>query len=480
MKYRLYCRDIAIACSGISVEFGWAVGAAVVLPHLLRSPLPSSPALVGVIYIANPILGFFIGPALGKASDRTGRRRNWITILALLAIFIDVILIISSSVKMSRAAEVKICLLAFGLMDLCHDLILIPGRALLIDRFSLRSRDVMGKEDGGVADTMYTTMQILGRLCGLFVGSFPIQNWFPFHASHYQATLATSAVVLLVTNSLAVTFAHEKRLSTTVEDISLYNLLELEPLSGTEAQYEKVDTKEVLRCWCGETYVLTMLLIVNLIGWTSIVAFNFWCTAWLGHQISSAGTSLSLPMVIMTMQALLGFVFSFFLPKLNQCFPIAWVWLLFQLINLGSICSSRLLGPENPTATFVVLVIGCGPTYTVHLTNVQLLARAVVSGDSNIGWVAGLLNSTMSLAQILVAGVFAVFLVCNQPADGSILPCPQIGQVLFFWIGLIGFVIDLFIFAVDICYFEGRIFSIQAKVKRRESLRQVLSHEQDI
>jgi len=171
--------DIATACSGASVEYGWAIGEAVMIPHLLASPLSLSPAIASVIYLVNPIFGFFIGPALGKSSDRTGQRRNWITILALLAILSHVILIISPSVQISRVAEVTICFLAFGLMDLCHDLILIPGRALLVDRFYLRGCDVIGTEDGGVADTMYTTMQIIGRLGGLFVGTFPIENLFP-------------------------------------------------------------------------------------------------------------------------------------------------------------------------------------------------------------------------------------------------------------------------------------------------------------
>ena len=155
------------------MEYAWAVGEAVMIPHLLAVPLSLKPAIAGLIWLVNPILGFFIGPALGKVSDRSGRRRKWIIILALLAILTHVILIISPSVKLARAAEITVCSLAFGLMDLCHDLILIPERALLVDQFSFRGFDSTGKDDGGIADTMYTTMQMLGRLCGLFVGTFP-------------------------------------------------------------------------------------------------------------------------------------------------------------------------------------------------------------------------------------------------------------------------------------------------------------------
>jgi len=467
--------DIATACSGASVEYGWAIGEAVMIPHLLASPLSLSPAIAGLIFLINPIFGFFVGPALGKVSDRTGQRRNWITILALTAILGHVILIISPSVQISRIAELTICFLAFGLMDLCHDLILIPGRALLVDRFSLRGWDVIGTEDGGVADAMYTTMQITGRLGGVFVATFPIESWFPYEASHYQAMLATSAIVLLITNSLAVTFSEDKILKITVQSDSQYNHYELQPLLNSSASDKKSCSRTALYCWSSESCVLGMVLIVQVIGWIGSLAFTFWYTTWLGLQTSFAGTSLSFPMVMMTLQTLLALAFSFFLPRLNKHFPIAWVWMLFELIFLGSLCSSRWLGLENPIATFVVLSIGGGPSYIVHMTNVQLLSRMVTSDENNIGWVAGLLNNTMGVAQILVGVLSGVFVVCNQPLDGSIVPCPQIGEVLYFWIGLLGLLIDLLILAFDICYFDGQIFSIQAEKKRRKSVRQSLS-----
>jgi len=167
-------------------------------------------------------------------------------------------------------------------------------------------------------------------------------------------------------------------------------------------------------------------------------------------------------MAMMTIQLLLGLIFSFFLPKLNRFFPIAWVWLVNELLNFGSLCSCRWLGPNHTIATFVVLSIGGGPSYIVHLTNVHLISRIVISDDGNIGWIAGLLNNSMTVAQILVGGLSGFFVLCNQPANGSTQPCPQIGEVLFFWIGLIGFIIDLLFVALDLICFEGRIFSIKS------------------
>lgn len=69
-------RDIAVACSGVSVEYGWAVGEAVIIPHLLANPLSLSPAIASLIYLINPLFGFFLGPALGNLTDKTGRRLN--------------------------------------------------------------------------------------------------------------------------------------------------------------------------------------------------------------------------------------------------------------------------------------------------------------------------------------------------------------------------------------------------------------------
>jgi len=464
MKFRLDCRDIAVACSGLSVEYAWAIGEAVMIPHLLASPVSLSPALAGTIWLVNPIFGFCIGPVLGKKTDQTGRRK-WVTILALLAILSHVILIMSPSVKMSRAAEITISFVAFGLMDLCHDLILIPGRALLVDQFSTRGVDVWGEDDGGVADTMYTTMQAIGRLGASFVGIFPIEHLFPFHVSYYQAMLTTSAAVLLIANSLAVTFGKEKYLGIVNKKITFCdNQSVLEPLLGTVAGDRKASSNPS-NCWGGKVCLLVMVLIVQFIGWVSLLAFSFWCTTWLGLQTTLAGSSLSFPMYLLTLQTLLSLMFSFLLPKLNQSFSIARVWFLFELITQGSLCICHWLGPENPIPTFIFLVLGFGPFFVTHQTNAHLVSRLVIGEEDGIGWVAGLLNNTMNLAQILVGGLFGVFVECNEPADGSTFPCPQIGQMLFPWIGLVGLVIDLLILTLDISCFEGRIFSSKPEKK---------------
>jgi len=311
-----------------------------------------------------------------------------------------------------------------------------------------------------VADTIYTTMQLIGKLGGSIVLTFPIENLCPFKVSHYQATLATSAVVLLITNSLAITLGHDKDPHIAVEDDSLYKNLDLENTKSRSIA--------TLNCQRSEACVLGMVLTVQFIGWIGNIAFTFWYTTWLGLDTSLAGTSLSFPTAMMAMQTLLGLFFSFFLPKLNRRFPIAWVWILSELIYLGSLCSCRWLGPENPIATFVVLSISIGPCIVVHKTNAQLVARLVTSEEDNIGWVAGLLANTMNLAQIVIGGISGVFVVCNIPANGSTVPCPQIGKVLYFWIGIFGLIIDLFVLAIDTSYLEGRLFSIGTK-KRRKS-----------
>jgi len=463
-------RDIAVACSGASAEYGWAVSEAVMIPHLLASPLSLSTATAGLIWLSSPTFGFFIGPAIGKSSDKTGQRRKWIIILALIAILSHVLLIISPTVKVSRIWELTIYFLAFGLMDLCHDLILIPGRALLVDQFAYRGCDVMGTEDGGIADTIYTTMQIVGCMGGRLVCTFPIENLFSLKVSHYQASLVTSAAVLLLANSLAITFAQDKDSHIFVKDDSQYR---------DDSQYKdlelddkkKSSSKAVVSRQRSETCVLGMVLIVQFIGWVASHLFNCLYTAWLGLETSLTGTSLSFPMVMMSVQAILSLFFSFYLPILNRRFPVAWVWMLSELIFLGSLCSCRWLGPENPYATIVILSIGTGPTNFVHITNSQLVARMVISEEHNIGWVAALLNNTVNLANIFVAFIFGIFVVCKMPTDGSTVPCPKIGDVLYFGIGLFGLLIDLLVLAIDTSCFEGRIFGIQTLINRRKRIK---------
>ena len=56
-------RIIAICASGAAVEYGWATGEATIIPHLIDLGLPLTTA--SMVYLVNPIMGFFMAPAIG-------------------------------------------------------------------------------------------------------------------------------------------------------------------------------------------------------------------------------------------------------------------------------------------------------------------------------------------------------------------------------------------------------------------------------
>ena len=60
MRERL--RGVAISLTGLAVEFGWAVGESIMLPHLLAPPLSVAPAVAGLVFAINPVLSFGASP----------------------------------------------------------------------------------------------------------------------------------------------------------------------------------------------------------------------------------------------------------------------------------------------------------------------------------------------------------------------------------------------------------------------------------
>jgi len=72
--------------------------------------------------------------------------------------------------------------------------------------------------------------------------------------------------VLLITNSLAITFSQDKDLHIVVEDDPLYNHLELEPLLNAGVDDQTAFCKTALYNKRSEACALGMVLIVQFIG----------------------------------------------------------------------------------------------------------------------------------------------------------------------------------------------------------------------
>ena len=244
--------------SGFAVEFGWAVGESVMIPRLLGAPFRLSPAIAGLAFLVNPIFSVFLGPYLGAASDkctRCNRRTPFIVAYACLAfVGLGVLVVLGGDASTSsrnawslgsHLGDIVTIYCAFGVADLCHDLMLTPGRALLIDmsgpgRPDRQSRSAPGGfgsanapgndgktgSDGSVsdslggesasadeenADALYSLMQGFGRLVALSIISFPIESVLSsiWRCNHFQASLAISCVALFVCTTFVILAARD-------------------------------------------------------------------------------------------------------------------------------------------------------------------------------------------------------------------------------------------------------------------------------
>merc|ERR1711991_701613 len=97
--------------------------------------------------------------------------------------------------------QIVISFVAFGCMDMAHDILLIPGRSMLLDMALSLLPSIKNGENGGAkeergtievekelesqADNMYTLYQLIGRFLALVIGSFNlnIKGYF----NHYQS-----------------------------------------------------------------------------------------------------------------------------------------------------------------------------------------------------------------------------------------------------------------------------------------------------
>ena len=108
------------------------------LPHLLSPPILLSPTVAGLIFLVNPVFGICLQPLVGDASDRCsskccGRRKPFIFLFGAVAVAGLIVLVFNPTWHLSRPKQIVVCFVAFGCMDLAHDILLIPGRSMLLD-----------------------------------------------------------------------------------------------------------------------------------------------------------------------------------------------------------------------------------------------------------------------------------------------------------------------------------------------------------
>ena len=456
MRERL--RGVAISLTGLAVEFGWAVGESIMLPHMLAPPLSVAPAVAGLIFAINPVLSFGASPLVGAYVDGepARARRRCATALFALGALVGMLALLSAP-RAPRVVAVGILFGAFGWMDLCHDVMLIPGRALLIADLRRRGRaSASAADDDGGGDALYSQVQLLGRLAGL-VAITALPRRGALGCSYFEIAWLCSGTVLVACTSAA--------LAATAARVPAPPWPPSEDAAdaGAGALPAEVKLRRSL------TARLLPLLAIQTVGWVGVMVFTMWCSVWLGLGTDALGLGLSLPLVAMGLHTLGGIMLAPGLARLNRSCGACRVWLGAQLLWLGALVAARWLGARRPEWTLLVCAAG-GAQLLVHSANAPLLCRAAVDDERAIGWANALVQNAMPLAQVVV-GAFAGLVVGTCPAaaaddddggdggDGGGRGCPAVGRVLFFWTGAGGAACVLLVVVFDTCWIRSGLFA---------------------
>ena len=233
--------------------------------------------------------------------------------------------------SLSRGHQIILCFVAFGVMDLCHDLLLVPGRSLLLDMALSHTSEVTPEETINLieskSDNLYNLYTLIGRFLALCIGSFPLVFW---GYSHFQVFLGTSAIFLTLSCGAALCVGKDKPFEesnkkTSGEYAIIKNVLdnssavsetgtlnkprETEVGIGTADEDTEDDDSDMQRRKKRRFLALALLLMVQFTGWTLVCLAVFWWTTWIGINATFGSSGFRVSMVTAAVQTLSGMVF---------------------------------------------------------------------------------------------------------------------------------------------------------------------------
>jgi len=143
-RWQILCLCLPAA----AVQVGWTVGESLLIPYLLS--LGVSNTVANFAWLINPLFGLFLQPLCGHASDNCqssfGRRRPFLFVFhlgsvcgLLTVVFAGELLQLIGLPPRTDDGQPSVFFIAtifigFATADMCHDLLLMPARALLNDQ----------------------------------------------------------------------------------------------------------------------------------------------------------------------------------------------------------------------------------------------------------------------------------------------------------------------------------------------------------
>lgn len=150
-------RRVAAQLGAGMTELGWAVCESLFMPLLLGRDVPA--VLLASCWLFSPLFGFVLHPCIGTLSDRHGRRPF---VLGLGFVAAGGLVAIPRCAKLPGTTGVVAAIVAFGVTDTCHDLLLTPTRAAMNDVFA---PDAAARYSAVAA----AVGKLIGLLCATFL-----------------------------------------------------------------------------------------------------------------------------------------------------------------------------------------------------------------------------------------------------------------------------------------------------------------------
>lgn len=203
---------IGLCLPAAAVWTGWAVGEALLLPFLLS--LGVSPTVANFAFLMNPLFGLFLQPLFGGWSDHCrvswGRRRPFLVLFCAGSVAGLTTVVWCKELAMMftggsqahpesiRWAQIILVFIGFAIMDLSHDLLLMPARALLNDR--------LPDEQTDQGNSYFACISSLGSCIGLSLTIIPLENYWPWSMLKLpiRATFTTATIIILTCNVITL------------------------------------------------------------------------------------------------------------------------------------------------------------------------------------------------------------------------------------------------------------------------------------
>lgn len=352
-------------------ELGWSVCEPLFMPLLLELEVPDS--LLAVCWVISPAAGLVLQPCVGTLSDKYGRR-PFILLFGLMAVVGLTVTPLLAELA-SKAIARPLAIVAFGLADVSHDMLVTPTRAQMNDVFDPDTAESRSAVVGGIAKTFAMLCAILLPRAGAFL---------------------TVAVVAFFSTTAQLFWRPEKA-ALAIQD------------SLAEVQREDAASERVRTYPAG----FWQLWLFQCAGWLSVCTWSFYFTS-VWAEIKGARSSKNPGFEPAVREAtgylLLGsFVFLGAGGALSRLSNLCTEWaslfasVLVMMLTLMVLCMAHLNSMLHWLAAALV-VFGMPVAYQILAnTPFKWLESQPGFDETQRGWLTGIFNTTLAVAQAFTA-----------------------------------------------------------------------------